>query len=45
LNTLSASIYHLISYTCVVKKFIDQLSQTGIIINQNILKVYKLDFF
>jgi len=27
------------------KKFIDQLSQTGIIIKQNILKVYKLNFF
>jgi len=32
------------SYTCAVKKFIDQQSQTGIIIKQNILKVYKLDF-
>jgi len=39
------TIYHLISYMCAVKKFIDQLSQTGIIIKQNILKVYKLDFF
>jgi len=38
-------IYHLISYMCTVKKFIDLLSQTGITIKQNILKVYKLDFF
>jgi len=29
-------VRHLISYTCAVKKFIDQLSQTGIIIKQNL---------